>query len=271
MSVAPVLPAGGYLGWRFLGRTLAVQRTAFAAAPGRQRDEAYFRAKIGTIDTAEELVSDRRLLAVALGAFGLDADINARAFLRKVLESRTLDPTSLAGRLADKRYGEMAAAFGFGDYAVPRSKLSDFPDRILGAWRERQFEVAVGEQDRAMRLALGGRRELAALAARDVTDKTKWFTIMGNPPLREVFETAFGLPRGFAALDLDQQLASLRSHARRAFGDDRVAQFADPARMESLMRRFLIRAEIAQSGLSAAPAQAALTLLEAAPRVPRWR
>lgn len=265
MTFQPVLPAGGYLGWRFLARTLPAQTAALAASPVRQREEAYFRANIGRIDSAEQLVADRRLLAVALGAFGLEGDLASRAFVRKVLESSTLDPKSLANRLADKRYAELARAFGFGDFATPRSKLSDFPDRILAAWRERGFEVAVGEQDETLRLALGGRRELAALAARSSTERAKWFTVMGTPPLRKVFETAFGLPKGFAALDLDQQLAALQAHARRAFGEDSVAQFADPARMEALVRRFLIRAGLAEGGPAAvAPARAALTLLEAA-------
>lgn len=46
--------------------------------PKIRNDEAYFRAKIGSVKTAEQLVSDRRLLKVALGAFGLEADINNR-------------------------------------------------------------------------------------------------------------------------------------------------------------------------------------------------
>ena len=125
MTYAPVVPFGGLAGWAFLTRTREAQKTAFASSPAVQRDEAYFRDRIGGISSAEELVSDRRLLSVALGAFGLEDDINNRYFIRKVLEDGTLDPKALGNKLADKRYLELSKAFGFGDYATPRTKLSD--------------------------------------------------------------------------------------------------------------------------------------------------
>lgn len=263
-AFGPVVPVGGYAGWRFLDRTMARQRAAFDAVAATARDADHFRARIGQIGSAAELVADRRLLRVALEAFGLEADIDARAFLRKVLESPTLDPKSFANRMADKRYLEFARAFGFADYATPRSRLSDFPDRILAARAERRFEAAVGERDPDLRLALGGRRELAALAARGVSDTTGWLEVLGSAPVRKLFETAFGLPAGFAGLDLDAQVATLRERARAAFGDDRLAQFADPARTETLVRRYLLRAEAAAGTLAPGPAANALLLLRAA-------
>jgi hypothetical protein len=61
-------------------------------------------------------VGDRRLLEVALGAFGLDDDIRNRFFIRKVLEEGTTSPSRrFANRLSDKRYLALAETFGFGD------------------------------------------------------------------------------------------------------------------------------------------------------------
>ena len=90
MSYSPILPVSGYGGWAFLKRTMATQTAAFNASGELKRDEDYFRARIGKINSAEELVADRRLLKVALGAFGLDADINSKAFVQNVLEDGTL-------------------------------------------------------------------------------------------------------------------------------------------------------------------------------------
>ena len=268
MMFQPALPIGGYAGWRFLNRTMEAQQASFARSPQVTRDLEHFRARIGEIDTAEALVSDRRLLRVALGAFGLEADINNRFFIRKVLEDGTLDPGALGNRLADKRYLEMSRAFGFGDFDVPRSKLGDFGDRIAQAFVTRQFEVAVGGQDENLRLALTLRRELGDIAAREAGERTRWFSVLGNPPLRKAFETAFGLPASFATLDIDRQLSVMQTRARGAFGDDSVAQFADPERREALVRRFLLRADAtgAGGGLSpTVPGSAALQLLQAMP------
>ncbi|QYK41585.1 MAG: DUF1217 domain-containing protein [Paracoccaceae bacterium] len=265
MTFQPALPLGGYAGWAFLKRTAPIQRAAFERAPEVTRDEAYFRQKIGSVRTAEQLVSDRRLLKVALGAFGLDGDLGNKAFIRKVLEDGTLNETALANRLADKQYAAMSAAFGFGDFATPRTQLSDFADGIVAAYKTRGFEAAVGQQDGRLRLALNAERELKALADRSISDDAKWFTVMGSRPLRAVFEAALRLPTSFGALDIDRQFDTLREKARAAFGDDRVAQFSEPARLEGLIRRYLVMSDLAQTagpaGMSGAAG--ALAILQA--------
>ena len=264
MSFSPLLPFSGYSGWAFLKRTMPAQKEAFQASPSLTRDEDYFRAKIGSVKTAEDLVSDRRLLKVALGAYGLDGDIDNRYFIKKVLEDGTLDSSALSNKLSDKRYRAFSSGFGFGDYSVPRTQLSDFADKTLEAYRTRQFEAAVGEQDDNMRLALNAERELAALSLKDSSNDTKWFTIMGSEPLRQVLEGALGLPRSFSTLDLDQQLSTFKEKASKAFGSNEVSQFSDPDKLESLVRRFLVRSEALASFSATSPGSIALTLLQGA-------
>lgn len=262
MNYTPVIPLGGLAGWAFLKRTLGTQQAAFAASPAIKRDETYFREKISSINTAEELVSDRRLLRVALGAFGLDADINNKFFIRKVLDDGTLSADALANRLADKQYLALSKAFGFGDNAIPNSQSSGFADRILSQYKTRSFESAVGEQDDTMRLALNAEREIASLAGRaSSSDDTLWFTVMGNAPLRQVFQTAFGLPSSFGSLDLDQQLSTYKARAEQAFGDESIKQFSDPDALNALIRRFLAQGEV-QNSSSSGRTSAALTILQ---------
>lgn len=243
MSFQPVIPQSGLAGWRFLQRTLEVQTTNFERRPDIRRDNDYFEARIGSINTAEELVSDRRLLRVALGAFGLQEDINNRFFIRKVLEGGTLQQDSLANRLSDTRYRDMARAFGFGDLAVPSSKLSDFGKKITARFREQQFELAVGQQNGNMRLAMSASRELPTIIGSNETDRTKWFRIMGNPPLRKVFETALGLPVSFGKLDLERQLVTFQDRSRSQLGVTQLRELVEPSNIDKLVQRFLLRAE----------------------------
>jgi len=261
MSFQPVVPFSGYSGWAFLKRTESVQREAFAKSPTVERDIDYFTQNISKINSAEDLVSDHRLLSVALKAFGLESDINSKFFIRKVLDDGTLAPDALSNRLTDKRYLELSKAFGFGDFDTPNTKLSDFPNKIRAAYLEQSFEVAVGEQDENMRLSLGTERELADVLSKDLSDNGRWYTIMGNPPLRKVFETALGLPSSFGALDLDLQLKTFREKAQRVFGGAEVSQFSEPEKQEKLVRMFLVRAEINSGSIGFSPGAAALTLL----------
>ncbi len=248
MSFAPVVPSGGYGAWSLLNRTMAAQKKAFAADPALQRDEAYFRDRIGQISTAEDLIADRRLLSVALTAYGLEGDIKNKAFLKKILTDGTFDPSALGNRLADKRYLEFSAAFGFGDFPVPNTQRSDFADKILTAYQTRKFEAAVGSANGDMRLALNARRELGAIAVKTLSPDGKWFTALGSPPLRSVLQTAFGLPSSFAGADIDKQLAVLKTRAESLFGSPDVSQFKDPEKAEKLIRLFLVRSQ-AQSGV----------------------
>ena len=262
MSFAPALPLSGYAGWTLLKRTMTAQTTAFSASPEIRNDEAYFRAKIGSVKTAEQLVSDRRLLKVALGAFGLEGDINNRFFIRKVLEDGTLKTDALANKLADKSYQKLSSTFGFGNFTTPSTQISDFADKIITAYRARSFEAAVGQQDANLRLAMNAERELKDLAGKSSSENTKWYSVLGSTPLRKVFETALGLPQAFGSLDIDQQLAVVRSKAKSQLGVDKVSDFAGAEAMDKLLRRFLIRGEVNALGGGTSAAQNALTILQ---------
>jgi hypothetical protein len=260
MSFVPAVPLAGYAGWAMLKRTSAVQKAAFASQTAVQRDEAHFRAAIAKVTSAEDLVKDRRLLSVALGAFGLEADIDNRFFIRKVLEDGTLKEGALSLKLTDRRYRDLASAFGFGDFGTARIRMSDFPDRIVAAWKERGFEAAVGRVDDSLRLAMNAEREIRRVALSEQSDDGRWFTLMGQRPLRQVLETAFGLPSSFGTLDIDTQKDMFRQKAVAAFGSDRVSQFADPGRMDALIKRFLLRSQVAEVN-AMAPSAVALSLV----------
>lgn len=265
MIFQPVVPFGGLAGWAFLNRTMERQTELFNRSPVIVRDTDYFERRIGSVKTAEDLVADRRLLRVALGAFGLSEDIDSRALIRKVLEEGVARDNSLANRLTDRRYRQLAEAFGFGDGPVPRTQAAGFGREIAQRYSRREFEVAVGDQDQALRLALNSQRDLSDIGAEQTGANTKWLRILGTPPLRQVFETALGLPRSFGQLDLDRQLEILKTRAARQLDVSDPAQLAEPQIQDQLIRRFLMRDQI--NGLAVQSAQAiALSLLQAAPR-----
>jgi len=262
VSFQPVLPLSGYTGWGFLKRTMARQQAVQQALPAQSRDEAYFRDRIGKADTAEKLVGDKRLLRIALTAFGLEGDVNSKAFIQKILEGGTLKEGSLANKLADKQYQKFSAAFGYGDFSVPRTKLSTFADEILTQYRARTFETAVGDQNNSYRLALNAERELPLLAAKTNSADAKWYTILGSAPLREVMQTALGLPKSFASIDIDQQVSVLKARTEAVFGSSDPAQFNDAKKMEALTRRYLLQSEIQGQTTTSSPAARALALLQ---------
>ncbi|MEM9966517.1 MAG: DUF1217 domain-containing protein [Pseudomonadota bacterium] len=258
----PVIPSVGLTGWRFLQQTYDTQFETFSRSRVIQNDAEYFRESIASVTSAEALVSDRRLLTVALGAFGLQDDINNRFFLQKVLQDGILNQDALANRLADKRYRNFSEAFGFGPSEFLQTGRSDFPERIIGQFEANAFEIAAGEQDGAMRIALYAQRELEVLAVSEASTDTKWFTVMGDPPLRELFERALNLPNTIGQIDIDQQLDIFKDRARFVFGTDGFDQFRQDSARQDVITKFVIRDQASQLNAGFSSNAIALTLLQ---------
>ena len=86
---------------------------------------------------------------------------------------------------------------------------------------------------------------------------------MGSTSLRTVFETALGLPRSFATIDLDQQLEVFKSKTQSAFGESSVSQFTESENRDELLRRFFALGQIGDvQSASVSSASAALTMLQ---------
>ncbi len=243
-------------------RTQETQLAAFSSSAVLNREVEYFKANISKITSAEELVKDFTLLKVALGAFGLEEKVADKFFMKKVLEEGSEDSEAFALRLTDTRYREFAEAFGFGNESGSNLQLSDFGSRITDQYKILQFEKAVGESDSSMRLALTLERDIGDLANDDAAGTTAWFLLMGNPPLREVFETAFGLPKSVGQLDIDRQREIFQEANDRLFGSTSMDVFKDPENIDKLLRNFFAREQINSGPGPLTPGMAALTLMQ---------
>lgn len=259
MSYTPVIPLSGLAGWRFLQRTEASQKTAFESSAEIQKDVTYFTEKIGSITSAADLVADRRLLKVALGAFGLSDKIDAKAFIRKVLEEGTEADDAFATRLSDDTYAELADAFGFGNATGARTADTGFAAKITEAYKTNAFQEAVGTVSDTMRLAMNFRDQIGELSE---GEGKSWYVVLGSKPLREVFEGAYGLPSSFVNLDIDVQRDILAEKTSKLFGGDTLAAFQDSEVVETVLNRFLVRQQLEEGVSATSRGAAALTLLQ---------
>lgn len=233
MSFLPIIPTKGLGGWQFLQRTMDKQAASHSSTAAARRDEAYFLEKIGKIGSAEDLVNDRRLLRVTLTAFGLADDLPNRAFIQRVLESPTDEPApgekrSFVQRLADRRYHELAKAFGFGDRAPKATQLAFSP----------AFQSA-GREELSNRFTQSMLQDLSALAGSGIGEEASWTLVLNTPSLRTLFETAYELPKNFGSLTLDAQISALRNQTETVFGSPAVGQFAEQDSLNKLSQRYL--------------------------------
>lgn len=261
MSVSVFTGGGGYVGWRLLSRTAEKQKAMVAADPQVARETEHFRQNISRITSAEDLVGDYRMLSVALKAHGLEGDIGNRAFIRKVLESDLSDSKSLANRLSDSRYADLARAFGFTQEKPATQTDETLADKIGAAHLQAEFELRVGEADNDLRVALYAQRELGAIATSEGSEKTKWYRVLGSPPLAQFIQTAFGFGANLVKLPIDSQVTALESAAKRYLGISDMAQLAEPKVLERAIGLYLARAQLDGGGAGNNRFSNALTLL----------
>lgn len=262
MPFTPAIPFGGLAGFRFVERTFDRQFEVFNKSPDIEREVAHFLEAAPNITTLDQLMDDRRALSVVLGAFGLDEDIDKRAFIRKVIEEGSTDDTAFARRLVEPAYREMAEALGFGDFGG-LLVFENTQNSIVSRYRERQFELALGEVDLDMRLALNFRREAANIVEKASSDKIAWLGMLGSPPVRQVIEGALNLPTAFASIEIDQQVEEIAKRAESSLGISSPKQLLDSDVMDDAIERFLLSQQIRNGVVSNSTSGAiALTLLQ---------
>ncbi len=263
MFFQPAIGLGGYSGWLILEKTEVRQRETFEKSPVLDRDIDYFRENISSALTAEDLVNDRRLLSVALGAFGLGEEIGKKAFIQKILDEGTENSDAFANRFNEPRFKALSEAFGYGNIQGGSSVLLEsFREDIIARFKSREFDRAVGEVDNDMRLALNFKRDIPSIVDPDTTETTAWFQIMGQQPLREVIATAFNIPQSVSQLDIDRQQEIFAERANSLLGDSNPAIFDDPEKVDEVLRRFFLNRQIENGPSPLTPGYAALTLLQ---------
>ena len=94
MSFQPFVVGSGLSAWTLLKSTMGTQKAAFESNYITQSDTKYFSDVFNTLDTPEDIVSNRRVLRVVLGAYGLSDDIENRHFIKTVLAEGVSDPSA---------------------------------------------------------------------------------------------------------------------------------------------------------------------------------
>lgn len=217
--------------------------------------------KLDQLEQASDLTFSLDLYEATVDLFGLSDQKNERTFIQKILEADPAVQGSILSLYPDQRYTALTKAFDFAGPQAARTYPEGFADSIIGRYSDRQFEFAVGQSDPNLRLALALERELTTVVNAQSSNDGRWFSIMGSPPLRQVFETVFQLPSSFGTLDLDRQLNDFKARAEATFGTNEIKEFLQPARLEEVQRRFLALSQITQGQSSLLSGNVALQLL----------
>ncbi|CAH0339765.1 DUF1217 domain-containing protein [Rhizobium sp. CECT 9324] len=202
------------------------QTTAKEAAT---KESEYYQEQIATIRTVDELLADRRVVDVVLGAFGFDGDEVTDDFLKQLFASDLDDPKSFANQQANTKWAEMLASFNFDsegnltDDTVGTVQQRGETLETINLYLRQTFEEIEGESNQGVRLALYFERTAPTL--------TDAYDLIADEALLEVFRTTFGYSEDFSNMDVDMQAKIVEDNIT-------LSDFQDPAKMERFLQRY---------------------------------
>ena len=162
-----------------------------------QQAVSYYEANIGKVKSVQQLVQDPKLLNFVLTAFGLQADSNEPALVQQVLESDITQNSSLANTLLDPRYKQMAGEFDFAQAGMKNFSEGAVVTDVVNRYLTNAYEYSLDNVNPAL--------QKAAYFLRNVGSITSAYSILGDPVLRDVFETTTNLPQTIANLPVQDE------------------------------------------------------------------
>lgn len=212
------------------------ETTRLRKDPALKRDMARLDQAVAKARTPADLFKDPEAVRVLLQGLGL-ADQAANVGLAKAaLLSDPADPKSLAARLPDSRWKAAAEQLGLAKTGLATLRSAAVRETVGNGLVEYRRLTAIGNQSQAVADAL----YLRKLPDGDVPDI---YEVLGNRVLRRVAQRIAGLPNELA-------LQSVEAQARTLGGRIKLGDFADPAKREKLIQRYLLLSNEGGQGIS---------------------
>lgn len=199
--------------WRTFSKDPQKYLDRVAKDKGVQKEIAYFNAKAPKFTSVDELIKDRRALQYLLDSYGLGSEINNAGRIKKILTEDPSNTNSLVNKLADPRFKTMANALRL-DQGMTTLQRMSFRDVVQDKYVQVQLEVALGEQDPALRQA--------AYFARNSTGIRDVYSVLGDSILRDVVQNTYNLPAQIAIQPVETQARAISARVD-------VKKFADMA------------------------------------------
>ncbi|PYB77253.1 DUF1217 domain-containing protein [Rhizobium wuzhouense] len=200
-----------------------------AAKEAAGKEAAYYQDKIQGVETVQDLLADRRIIDVVLGAYGFDPKKVTDDFLKKAFASDLSDRKSFVNQQADKKWAELVGSFNFdGDGKLTRKTLGTVQQRgetleTINLFMRQTLEENEGQSSEAVRLALYFQRTAPTI--------TSAYDIVADTALAEVFRTTFGFSEDFTKMKVESQAKVIKSKLD-------LADLQDPKKLQRLIERY---------------------------------
>ncbi len=197
-----------------------------AQQPQVARDIASFTQAVQTAKTPAQLLNNPTALKVLLTANGLGSQTAYTALAQKALLSNTNDPNGLANQLSSSNPQWLSTAQTF-DFANKGLSVLQTP-KVLSAVTNGYAEVLWRQSLDAQTPGLSSALDFIQNGPK----VTSALQILGDPILRDVVTTAYGIPQQIAFQDIPAQEKAITDHLD-------ISKLSDPKFVQNLADLYL--------------------------------
>jgi hypothetical protein len=201
----------------------AIQNGVSPDNPILQQQTQDYLKQVVDVKSIDDFLNNDTVYTYAMKAFGLDAKLGDKTFMRKILEGGVSDPASFANQQKDKNYAAFAAAFDFAAHGEEATTYSVPEEGTVDAYMRQTMEDEAGAQNPGVQLALYFQRKASSI--------TSAYDILADKALAKVVRTALRLPDSTAMLDIDKQASMIEDKLD-------VEDFQDPTKLGDFLKRF---------------------------------
>ena len=209
---------------------IQLSRFAEESVQDEAEEEAkYYSAEIEKLTSAEDLLSNRRLVDFILTAAGIDPQGVTTDYVRQMFSSDLNDPESFANTEPDNRYRQIVASFNFNtDGSLRRAAETTIQSgrgilETQDLYLNQTLEEEQGVDNAGVRLALYFRRLADTISTP--------YDVLADTALLQVIRVAYSLPEEMTGADIDVQA----EYISRVFEPE---DMQDPEKVEKLLLRF---------------------------------
>jgi hypothetical protein len=200
--------------------------TLEAQQPQVARDIATFTKAVQTATSPAQLLNDPTVLKVLLTANGLGSQSSFTALAQKALLSNVNDPKGLANQLSSSNPQWLSTAQTF-DFANKGLSILQTP-KVLSAVTNGYAEVLWRQSLDAQTPGLSSALDFIQNGPK----VTSALQILGDPILRDVVTTAYGIPQQIAFQDINAQEKAITDHLD-------ISKLQDPKFVQNLADLYL--------------------------------
>ncbi|MBI3505775.1 MAG: DUF1217 domain-containing protein [Proteobacteria bacterium] len=221
-SIASGLPA--IVAWKQLEKSGDAAQDKWSKQASVQAKITYAQNAVAKAKTVDDLLNDRKFMEFALSAFSLESEVDKKGLLKKVLMSDLTNIDSLANRMNDARYKDMASTLRMKDFGVDGVKLPGVMDGLAARYIKNEFEKAQGNASPGLREAMYFKENASKI-------NSPW-AILGDKVLREVVTSTLGIPKEMALQGVETQATYLQSKVD-------ITKFKDKRFVDTFIQRYL--------------------------------